>query len=258
MAKKPKTNLPAVTPKAGVPMTWQDALRQQAAQQRAKLDALPSGGGGQGVSFKRGVLAFGGEVSRDNPAAVVLLDYVPERTWFGSVFDESNPTPPDCYSYDGVAPHPDAHDKQHANCKACPHAMFGSDTRQKGQACKQGTRLALVRARDLEVQGNAAPIFTGRLSVMNAMTFKAFAADAIESSDGLQANVVSLRCEPDDRTQYRVTFKLLEEVPPKLQPAVMALTTEAAKLVIQPYPPMPQRQQRRGASRMAGPRRTAL
>lgn len=66
---------------------------------------------------------------------------------------ESDGARPDCYSFDGKTPSPNAPNPQHKNCGLCPHNEWGSrvgdgdraadGTEKKGKACADNARLAI-------------------------------------------------------------------------------------------------------------------
>ncbi len=60
---------------------------------------------------------------------------------------ESDNTRPDCYSFDGVAPSPNAVNPQAKKCALCPNNQWGSrsgdDGESKGKACQDNARIAV-------------------------------------------------------------------------------------------------------------------
>lgn len=63
---------------------------------------------------------------------------------------ESDGVRPDCYSYDGVAPSPNAANPQAKKCAVCPHNQWGSRvgdgdgvSEGKGKACQDNARIAI-------------------------------------------------------------------------------------------------------------------
>lgn len=64
---------------------------------------------------------------------------------------ESDGVRPDCYSYDGVAPSPNAANPQAKKCALCPHNQWGSRVGDgdgvgegKGKACQDNARIAIT------------------------------------------------------------------------------------------------------------------
>lgn len=81
-----------------------------------------------------------------NIQAVILRANTSTRTFYAKSYSEgeSDGTKPTCYTNDGVAPAPDAEDKQAKKCALCPHAVWGSGKEGKGSACKSSIRLAVA------------------------------------------------------------------------------------------------------------------
>jgi hypothetical protein len=74
------------------------------------------------------------------------------KTWYEVSWSPDNePTAPDCQSFDGIRPSPDAASPQSDLCVTCPHNVWGSRTGLQGQklkACTDSKRLAIVAADD--------------------------------------------------------------------------------------------------------------
>lgn len=64
---------------------------------------------------------------------------------------DAEPTGPDCFSLDGVSPHPESTEPQNDLCASCPQNAWGSKVTPQGQqikACADQKRLAVVAAED--------------------------------------------------------------------------------------------------------------
>jgi hypothetical protein len=76
------------------------------------------------------------------------------KTFYDKSWDkDAEATAPDCYSLDGVKPHPESEAPQNDVCASCPHSAWGSKTGPQGQqlkACTDQKRLAIVAADDPE------------------------------------------------------------------------------------------------------------
>jgi hypothetical protein len=77
----------------------------------------------------------------------------------GYVEGQSDGNRPDCFSNDGVAPHPNSPAPQAKKCAVCPHNQWGSrvsadgdrpGTEKKGKACSDQARLAIAAPDKLE------------------------------------------------------------------------------------------------------------
>lgn len=70
------------------------------------------------------------------------------KTWYATAWDnDTEPSSPDCFSLDGVRPHPDSLTPQNDLCASCPHNAWGSKITPNGQrvkACADTKRLAVV------------------------------------------------------------------------------------------------------------------
>jgi hypothetical protein len=74
------------------------------------------------------------------------------KAWYAKEWNKDNePSAPDCYSLDGVGPHPEATNPQCDLCASCPQNAWGSKVTPNGQqikACADKKRLAVVAADD--------------------------------------------------------------------------------------------------------------
>ena len=87
---------------------------------------------------------------------VVIVGANPKlsKTFYAKAWDkDAEPTAPDCFSLDGIRPHPEAESPQNDMCASCPHNAWGSKIGPQGQqlkACTDQKRLAVVSADDPE------------------------------------------------------------------------------------------------------------
>jgi hypothetical protein len=64
---------------------------------------------------------------------------------------DAEPSSPDCFSLNGLRPHPDSTDPQHSTCAGCPMDAWGSKITPMGtkiKACADQKRLAVVASND--------------------------------------------------------------------------------------------------------------
>ncbi len=87
---------------------------------------------------------------------VVIVGANPKlsKTFYDKAWDkDAEPTAPDCFSLDGIRPHPESESPQNDLCAQCPHNAWGSKIGPQGQqlkACTDQKRLAIVSADDPE------------------------------------------------------------------------------------------------------------
>lgn len=103
----------------------------------------------KGARFR--VIEDGTETVLDTTSLdVVIVGANPKlsKTFYAKAWDkDAEPTAPDCFSLDGVRPHPESEGPQNDVCASCPHNAWGSKTGPQGQqlkACTDQKRLAVV------------------------------------------------------------------------------------------------------------------
>lgn len=127
--------------------------------------ALGTGIGGGGDNFPRisikgsrfRIVEDGTESVLDSTSLeVVIVGANPRlsKTWYATQWTpEAEPSSPDCFSLNGVSPHPDSTDPQNDLCASCPQNAWGSKVTPQGKeikACADQKRLAVVAADDPE------------------------------------------------------------------------------------------------------------
>ena len=74
------------------------------------------------------------------------------KAWYAKEWNKDNePSAPDCYSLDGIGPHPESTNSQNDTCATCQWNAWGSKIAPNGQplkACSDKKRLAVVAADD--------------------------------------------------------------------------------------------------------------
>jgi len=129
----------------------------------ALADAISAGLAGDGdiprISIKAGRfrLVQGGveTLVETTHLDVVIIDANPRisKQWYAKPWDSSSETfeAPDCFSLDGVKPHPSSTDTQNDVCETCLKNAWGSAVSPTGnptKACSDSKRLAVVSAAD--------------------------------------------------------------------------------------------------------------
>ena len=101
------------------------------------------------------ILEDGTETTLNSPTLdLVIVGANPKlsKTFYANDIGEEL-TEPDCYSLDGIHPHPESHAPQNNLCSTCPHNAWGSKIGPQGQqlkACIDHKRLAVVASDDPE------------------------------------------------------------------------------------------------------------
>lgn len=258
MARAPKT-------KPGTEIVdWEKQMEEQAAIAAAAQRS--TGGGGKFFSLQAGVLSYDGNPMPGNRMAVIILADTMENSYYDVPYDPSTPAAPRCFAFakdeDELEPH-EAVDKeayferQHDQCDGCPQNEWGSARTGKGKACSNVMRLAMIPAGNYVNTGTArAPVWGLEMitdldhyakadvaymklpvmSVKNYSTFvKQAAAELRRPPHGLVVDVYTL---PDQKSQFRVHFEVVDKLPNDILSVIMPRhTTEQANIGFAYNPP---------------------
>lgn len=197
-------------------------------------------GGGAFLSTKNGRLSFGGNPVPGDKMNVVIFDSILENHYYNVAFDPKSPASPVCYAFGRdekqMAPHAKCEEPQSGACKGCPLNEFGSADKGRGKACSNVRRLALIPEGGLDdVEG--AEVAYLKVPVMSV---KNWANYVTQLNTGLKrpplAVVTEVSVVPDDKSQFRVQFKLVREIKDSEQlGALMAKNALEADRIGFPY-----------------------
>lgn len=145
-------NVPAVQKGGAValPRAWQEELAAAAKDESSKETPSITN-----ISFRSGVLSFGGQPIPNNTMTAIVMQTAYERALYEGKFDPNKIKNPICFalSTDGedMAPHDNSLHPQNETCVGCPMDEWGSAGEgRRGKACKETRRLALIPADKLE------------------------------------------------------------------------------------------------------------
>lgn len=222
--------------------------------------------GGDFLSTKGGVLSFQDEPLPGNQMVVIILDAVRERTFYAQKYDASaeHNAPPVCYAFgrtdEEMAPHPsmqvdlDYFQPQNDVCSSCPNNEWGSSDTGRGKACSERRRMALLPAgyyqpkkgsRDFELQLFDDPNHYANADIaylkLNVMSVKDYARYVTNLASSLRRPpmgvITRVYLEPDPKSQFKVKFEMLEELPVELFETIMARHEEAKNNIVFGYSP---------------------
>jgi hypothetical protein len=216
---------------------WDEELAKWATE-TAEKEQMPSG---SFVSLKAGVLSIGGSPIKDNKVQVIIIDHVYENTHYDGDYDPDNPSPPSCYAFgreeSDLKPHEKASEPVHEQCDGCPNNVFGSAEKGKGKACKNTRRLALISADGL----SPTSVADGELVFMKlpVTSTKGWAYYVKGLSATLRrppfAVVTEISVVPDAKSQFKVTFNAVGNVPDNVVGAVMKRREKVQEEIMFPY-----------------------
>lgn len=233
MPKKAVTKAaPAAT--ANLPTApWRDAVKSATAVAIAR---------GVGASEFASLSLRGGRISykdRDlgKSMEVVILAAIPARTYYVGAYQPGDTSPPDCYSNDGLTPHPSVQHKQASVCVDCPLNQFGSADNERGKACKEGFKLALLSADDVRKgKIESAEIAQVKFSVSASKVLSNYLNVMAARYDGVTFAVVTLlEVETDSRFQYSLELSVVEALDPDTIDQLGARFADATRALSAPY-----------------------
>jgi hypothetical protein len=244
-----KKTAPASTSRAVA--NWDEELAKQAA---AAAQTEASTATGNFFSLKGGILAWNDSPMKNNEMAVIILDSVLENVYYGSDFDPDEPKGPLCFAFGreekDMAPHADvveAGSEQNETCHGCPMNEFGTADKGKGKACRNVRRMGLIPAGSFAKDGTFEPeededayrdaqLGFLKLPVTSVKGYAAYVKTLAASLKRPPLGVFTkITVVPDAKSQFRVTFEALGNVPNELMSAVMARKPEAVSTIDSPY-----------------------
>lgn len=230
MAKSKKTGTALVK--------WEEELAGFAETTAAGITV----GEGKFISFKGGRMSFGGADIPDDEFNGIIVGWTHHNAYYDPNidYDPENPQSPICYAFgqdeDEMSPHADSKEPQCASCKDCEFSKFESAARGKGKACKNTFRLAIIAESDLEDVENAEVVYLSvpPTSLKNFGNYLAKDLKALKRPHWFVKTLVSR--VPDDKTQFRVTFKHVENIEDgELYEPLKALWTKTMEGIEFPY-----------------------
>jgi hypothetical protein len=230
---------------------WDEELARQA-EIAAGMEA--NTGGGQFFSVKGGILSFNDAALPGNEMAVVILDSILENVFYEGEYDPDNPTPPTCFAFGRdeaeIAPYPAVVERgqaQNEQCTGCPMNAWGTADKGRGKACRNTRRLALIPAGAFDAQGRFTPnddkahfatsaIGFMKLSVTSVKGYATFVKQVAGALRRPPSGIFTrIKVVPDAKTQFRILFEVLGEVPRELLTPIMKRRDEASATIEQPY-----------------------
>lgn len=208
--------------------------------------------GGKFISTKGGTLSFDGNPMKDNEMFVIIVDHIFENAYYEGRFNPESPQPPTCFAFGRsekeLIPHVnvvEAEQNPCDTCAGCPMNEWGSDGR--GKACKNVRRLALIPAGivnnktdELELYDTghfeSAEVAYLKLPVTSTKGFSSYIKQVAQAySKPVLGVITRIYCEPDPKTQYKVHFEAVDEVPVELLGTLMQRRSAVVEEIDFPY-----------------------
>jgi hypothetical protein len=237
-------------------VSWDEELAKQA-EVAAGMEA--NTGGGQFFSLKSGILSWQDAPLPNNQMAVVILDSVLENVFYEGKYDPDAPQGPVCFAFGReekvMAPHQivlDAGNQQcgaSGLCEGCEMNEWGSADIGRGKACRNTRRLALIPAGVFNQAGKFELIDDVEHFESTAMGFmklpvtsvKGYASFVKQVAGALRRPpfgiVTKVKIVPDPKSQFKVVFEPIMNLPDELMAAIMKRHEEAISVIDFPYQP---------------------
>ena len=263
-AKKAAPKKPAAKPEkttakqTGTEMVKWDEELAKYADQSAAAEAN-AGTGLQSFSLRAGVLSLDDNPMPNNEMAVIVLDHIFENTFYLEEYDPDNPTPPSAYALgreeaelrwheDSI---PELEDGEKIAGELCSESsinQWGSADKGRGKACRNLRRLLMIPAGtinkktgefemidDEEHYATVKPAFMKLppTSTTNWSNYVKQLAGSLRKPPFVIAT--RIKVVPDQKSQFKVTFEALEEMPEELFNVLLKRHKEAEQLIMQPY-----------------------
>lgn len=224
-----------------------------------------SSSGGRFFSTRAGVLAYDDSPLPGNQMCAIILGHCLENVFYLDSFDADNRTPPTCFAFckdvddkDEMGPPPEVDVepfiRQSDQCSDCPQNEWGSAEKGRGKACGNRRRLALIPGGTYVKQkngGHELDLFDDpshfksadeaylKVPVMSGKGFDNYLKSVAEAlRKPLFAVFTRIWLEPDPKSQFRVMFELIEEVPAELIPVLLPRHKKIMEGIDFPYRPM--------------------
>lgn len=212
-------------------------------------------GGGKFLSVKGGVLTWNDAPVPGNKIAVIILDHIFENVRYEGEFDPDNPTSPTCFAFGRdektMGPHDvpkEAGTAEDGPCVSCPMNVFGSANKGKGKACKNTRRLGLISAGSFGA-GDKFKLITDpsyyekdgevgffKIPVTSIKGFAGYVKQVASSLKKAPHGVITrISVQPDPKTQFKVVFEAMQNVPDSIGPAMMSRRKEVMSAIDFPY-----------------------
>lgn len=237
--KKPGTSL----------VKWEEELAKQATV-AAGMEA--NTGGGKFFGLKSGVLSFDGTPMPKNEMAVIIVDHILETVYYEGRYDPDTPQSPAAFAFGRDAAEMRWHENsipEYAGklCSESDICEWGSAETGKGKAARETRRLAMIPAGNWDKQGRfnliddeahfeKAPIGYMKLPVTSVVGYANFVKQLAGTLRRPPHGIITrVHVIPDEKSQFKVLFEPLDNVPDEIMGIIMKRHEEAKTSIDFPY-----------------------
>lgn len=258
-------------------------ISQRWADQAVQAQQEEPAGEGHFVSLKGGIMSVGDEELPGNQMYVIILDHYRENTYFEGRYDPDVKTAPKCYAFgrgadgDDMGPHESMQvslapegwfEPQSDVCRTCSKNEWGTADTGRGKACQNRRRLILLPAgyatpkkgsRDFDVELFTDPAHYQtadeaqlKLPVTSSKEYSKYVSQLGAQYQRPPHGVLTrIYLEPDAKTQFKVCFEMIEEVPDDLAQVIMDRNAACREREFRGYQP-PEQDAKEAGTRQPG------
>ncbi len=190
--------------------------------------------GGIYASFKNANFKIDGQAIPNNKADIRVLAAIGERAYYEGEYDADTAQVPVCYALDSDEPHEQSSAPQSDKCETCEHNKWGSASRGRGKACREGARVIFMSS-NLDIAN--APMITAKIPVTSLKSVTALTSRCSDAGKLTGEFVTEIKVVEDKKTFFKVFFELKEikQVEGGM-PALLQKQNKAYQLAMEPYP----------------------
>lgn len=228
---------------------WDEELARQAQMAAAVEESTATG---QFFSLKSGVLSFNDAPLPNNEMAVVILDGILETVYYEGKYDPDEPQGPVAFAFGRDEKTLTWHENSAPEfagklCSESEVCEWGSAETGRGKAARETRRLAMIPAGTFEngkfkaftdeEQFESAAIAYMKLPVTSVKGYAGFVKQVVGAlKRPPHAIFTKVKVVPDPKSQFRVVFEPLSQVPDDLLGIIMQRHEEAKASIEFPYP----------------------
>lgn len=230
---------------------WDEELAKYAEQ--AAATEANAGSGLKSFSLKAGILSIDDQPMPNNEMVCVVLDHILENVYYEHEYDPDNPMPPSAYalgrdekemrwSEDSIAPYAGE------LCIESDINKWGSSDKGRGKKARNLRRLLIIPAGTIDKRTGAVDLIedeehykTAKPAFMKlpptSTTNWSLYVKQLTGTLNRPPFVIATRVKvvPDAKSQFKVTFEALAEMPEHLIETLIERHKEAEQLIFQPY-----------------------
>ncbi len=263
-----KEKKPAKASASKAIVAWDEELAKQADVASA-MEA--NAGGGQFFGLRGGQLTWQDAPLKDNQMAVIILDSILETVYYEGAYNPDIPQSPVAFAFGRDEKTMRWHENSAPEfagqlCSESDVCQWGSADIGRGKAARETRRLGMIPAGYFNAQGKFEMIededhyesTTVGFMKLPVTSVKGYASFVKQISETLRRPpfgiIAKVKVVPDPKSQFRVLFEPIMNVPNELLEVVMKRHKEVSAMIDFPYQPMedePAPPPRRGAQRPA-------